>query len=76
MRRIAIALGASVAMLVAGTIVREVHATTWRSGTLNLPGVTKNYSPIEQVGCYSYGRCPPGYKWKCKDYGRCWCKPC
>ena len=75
MRRLAIALGASVALLVTGAVVWKADATTWRSGTFNLPGVAKNYSPIEQVGCSSYGRCPPGYKWKCKN-GGCWCKPC
>jgi hypothetical protein len=75
MRRVAIALGASVGLLLAGAIVWEADAMTSRSGYLNLPGVTKNYSPIEQVGCYGWGRCPPGYKWKCKGL-RCWCKPC
>ena len=62
MRKLAIALGVSAAMLVAGGIAWKADATTWRSGTLTLPGVTKNYSSIEQVGCYGWGRCPPGYK--------------
>ena len=50
MRKLAIALGVSAAMLVAGGIAWKADATTWRSGTLTLPGVTKNYSSIEQVG--------------------------
>jgi hypothetical protein len=75
MRKIAIALGLSAAVLVAGGIAWKAEATTWRSGTLNLPGVTKNYSPIERVGCYGYGKCPPGLRWKCNG-NRCWCKPC
>ena len=75
MRRLAIALGVSAAMLVAGGIAWKADATTWRSGTLNLPGVTKNYSPIEQVGCYGWGRCAPGFKWRCGPY-RCACRPC
>jgi hypothetical protein len=58
MRKLAIALGVSAAMLVAGGIAWKADATTWRSGTLTLPGVTKNYSPIEQVGCYGVGTVP------------------
>jgi hypothetical protein len=75
MRKLAIAVGVSAAMLVAGGIAWKADATTWRSGTVNLPGVTKNYSPIEQVGCYGWGRCPPGFKWRCGPY-RCRCLPC
>jgi hypothetical protein len=36
-------------VLLAGGIAWKADATTWRSGTLNLPGVTKNYSPIERL---------------------------
>ena len=41
MRKLAIALGASVALFVAGAIGWKADATPWRSGTFNLPGVTK-----------------------------------
>jgi hypothetical protein len=75
MRRVLIVLGASIALLVAGAIQWKADAMNSRSGNLNLPSVTKNYSPIEQVGCYGWGKCPPGFKWKCKDRG-CFCKPC
>jgi hypothetical protein len=37
MRKLAIALGVSAAMLVAGGIAWKADATTWRSGTLTLP---------------------------------------
>ena len=47
MRKLAIALGLSAAVLLAGGIAWKADATTWRSGTLNLPGATKNYSPVE-----------------------------
>jgi hypothetical protein len=50
--------------LLAGGIAWKAEATTWRSGTLNLPGVTKNYSPIEKAGCWGWGRCPPGFRWR------------
>jgi hypothetical protein len=63
MRKLAIALGLSAAVLVAGGIAWKADATTWRSGTLNLPGATKNYSPVEQTACYGWGRyCPPGFR--------------
>jgi hypothetical protein len=75
MRKLAIALGVSAAMLVAGGLAWKADATTWRSGTLNLPGVTKNYSPVEQVACVGWGRCPPGFRWRCGPW-RCACRPC
>ena len=62
MRKLAIALGLSAAVLLAGGIAWKADATTWRSGTLNLPGVAKNYSPIEKAACFGWGRhCPPGF---------------
>ena len=75
MRKLAIAVGVSAAMLVAGGIAWKADATTLRSGTVNLPGVAKNYSPIEQVGCCGWGRCPPGLHMALQSY-RCWCRPC
>src|SRR5262245_45498265 len=69
MRKLAIALGASLALFVAGAIVWKADATTWRSGTFNLPGVTKNYSPIEQVGCYGYGDARPDTNGNAKTAG-------
>jgi hypothetical protein len=59
MRKFAIALGITAAVLFAG-VAWKVDATTWRSGTLNLPSAAKNYSPIENTACYGWGRhCPP-----------------
>ena len=61
MRKLAIALGVSAAVLLAGGVVWKADATTWRSETLNLPGAAKNYSPVEKAGCFGWGRyCPPG----------------
>ena len=61
MRKLAIALGLSAAVLLAGGIAWMADATTWRSGTLNLHDAAKNYSPVEQAGCWGWGRCPPGF---------------
>src|SRR5262245_61243021 len=66
MSKLVVALGVSAAVLLAGGGAWKADATTWRPGTLNLPGVTKNYSPIEKAACYGWGRhCPPGFTWRC-----------
>jgi hypothetical protein len=76
MRKLAIALGVSAAMLLAGGVAWKADATPWRSGTLNLPGATKNFSPVENAACNGWGtRCPPGYVWRCGPV-RCACRPC
>jgi hypothetical protein len=75
MRKFAIALGITAAVLFAG-VAWKADATTWRSGTLNLPSAAKNYSPIENTACYGWGRhCPPGFHWFCGPR-RCWCARC
>jgi len=55
MRKLALALGVSAAVLFAGGIAWKADATTWRSGTLNLPSAAKNYSPIEKTACGGWG---------------------
>lgn len=57
MRKLAIALGVSVTMLLAGAMAWKADAMTWRSGTWNLPAAAKNYSPIETTACYGPYRC-------------------
>ena len=52
MRKLAIALGVTAAMLLAGSCAWKADATTLSSGTVNLPSATKNYSPVEKAGCY------------------------
>jgi len=75
MRKFAIALGIMAAVLFAG-VAWKADATTWRSGTLNLPSAAKNYSPVENTACYGWGRhCPPGFHWFCGPR-RCWCERC
>jgi hypothetical protein len=77
MRKLAIALGVTVAVLLAGTLLwkGDADATTWTAGTFALPGAAKNYSPIEEVGCRRVGRCGLGWHRVCGPL-RCWCVPC
>ena len=46
------------------------------SGAGSLPTVTKDFSPIQRVGCSGYGKCPLGLKWVCAPYGGCGCVSC
>lgn len=76
MRKLAIALGVTAAVLFAGGIAWKADATTWRTGTWNLPAAAKDYSPIENVACYGWGPyCPPGYTRRCGPR-RCLCVRC
>ncbi len=76
MRKLAIALGVTAAVLLAGGLALNADAASWKAGTYNLPSVAKNYSPIEKTACNGWGRhCPPGYHWFCGPM-RCWCKLC
>jgi hypothetical protein len=76
MRKFAIALGVTAALVSAGGLAWQADATTWRSGTLNLPSAAKNYSPVEETACYGWGQhCPPGFHWFCGPR-RCWCARC
>jgi hypothetical protein len=76
MRKLAIAIGVSVTMLLAGGMAWKADAMTWRSGTWNLPAAAKNYSPVETTACYGWGPyCPPGRHRVCGPW-RCWCARC
>jgi hypothetical protein len=77
MRKLAVAIGLAAAVLLAGGITGKAEALTWNSATVNLPGVAKNYSPIDQIACRGWGRhCPPGFRWTCRRWRGCWCRPC
>ncbi len=75
MRRLAIALGVTAAVLFAGTFMWKADATTLSSGTVNLPSAAKNYSPVEKTGCRRPGWCGLGWFRVCGRW-RCWCAPC
>jgi hypothetical protein len=75
MRKLAIALGMTAAVLFAGTFAWKADATALSSGTLNLPSAAKNYSPVEKAGCYRVGWCGLGRHRVCGPL-RCVCVPC
>ena len=75
MRKLAIALGVTAAVLLAGSLSLKADATTLSSGTVNLPSAAKNYSPVEKAGCFRVGRCGLGWHRVCGPL-RCWCVPC
>jgi hypothetical protein len=71
MRTLAIALFAMMVVLLTGL----AEATTL-TGTGSLPATTRDFSPVEKVGCGGPGRCPIGLHWVCGPHGRCGCVSC
>jgi hypothetical protein len=51
MRKLAIALGMTAAVVFAGSLAWKADATTLSSGAIHLPSAAKNYSPVEKTGC-------------------------
>jgi len=76
MHKLILSLGIAAAVLLAGGAVWKAEALTWNSATANLPGVAKNYSPIGQIACRGWGRCPPGFRYKCRAVRGCRCMAC
>ena len=75
MRKVAIAIVAAAIMLLAGAFTFTANATT-SVGTLNLPGVAKNFSAVETVACRFNGpTCRIGYTRVCRLFS-CWCARC
>ena len=60
-RILTIALTTMAVVLLAGW----AEATTL-AGTESLPSSTRDFSPIEKVGCGGPGRCPAGLHWFCR----------
>jgi hypothetical protein len=74
MRNIAFAIAAAALMLLAGALTAQ--ATT-SLGTLNLPGVAKNFSPVGTVACRVAGpACGLGRTLVCRPLRGCWCARC
>ena len=71
MRILVIALAAVTLLSFAGL----AEAMTLNGGG-NLPTATRDYSPVEKVGCGGPGRCPYGSHWVCGGYGGCGCVSC
>lgn len=75
MRRVAIMLGAAVALLLVGVYAFEADAGAG-AGTLGLPAAAKNFSPVNQVACKIAGpTCRIGYTRVCRMW-KCWCARC
>jgi hypothetical protein len=76
MRRIAILLTASAALLLAGAFAFTADAMTG-SGALGLRTAAKNFSPIDTVACRVAGPvCGLGRTWVCRPLRGCWCARC
>ena len=74
MRKIAFAIAAAALMLFAGAFTAQ--ATT-SLGTLNLPGMAKNFSPVDTVACRVAGpACGLGRTLVCRPLRGCWCARC
>jgi hypothetical protein len=74
MRNIAFAIAAAALMLLAGALTAQ--ATT-SLGTLNLPGMAKNFSPVDTVACRVAGpACGLGRTLVCRPLRGCWCARC
>jgi hypothetical protein len=75
MRKLAIAIAVSAAVIGAGFFAWNAEATT-STGAAPLGATAKNYSPVKKAACVRWGRhCPPGFRWVCGP-ARCWCAPC
>ena len=75
MRKVAILLLASAALLLAGAFAFTADATTG-SATLGLPAAAKHYSPVDRVACkFSGPTCRVGYTRVCRMW-KCWCARC
>jgi hypothetical protein len=75
MRKLAIALVATVGMLLAGSVMWTADATTG-AGTQGLPHAAKHYSVVDTVACkFSGPTCPVGYTRVCRLFN-CWCARC
>jgi hypothetical protein len=76
MRQLTIALTATAAILLAGSLAWKAEATT-PGGDTNVPAAAKNFSPVMKAACRGLGgRCGPGLHWVCGPHGHCWCAPC
>jgi hypothetical protein len=75
MRKVVFAIAAAALMLSAGAFA-TAEATT-SLGTLNLPGMTKHFSPVDNVACRVAGpACGYGRTLVCRPLRGCWCARC
>jgi len=76
MRKLMIALAATAAILIAGTLAWKAEAAIWGAATIG--AAAHIVKPGEPAACFGPGgRCRWGRHWVCGPYGRrCWCAPC
>jgi hypothetical protein len=76
MRKVAVALAATAAILFAGSLAWNADAQTTR-GAAAVSSVAQNFTPIEKAACGPYrGRwCGPWHHRVCGP-GGCWCARC
>jgi hypothetical protein len=76
MRKLMIALAATAAILIAGTLAWKAEAAIWGAATIGT--AAHIVKPGEPAACFGPGgRCRWGRHWVCGPYGRrCWCAPC
>jgi hypothetical protein len=78
MRKLALTITATTAILVTGALAWQAQAQTSRAAGVLAPAV-QNFTPVEKAqpaACRGWGRhCPPGRVWACGPRG-CWCRWC
>jgi len=76
MRKMAIAIAATTAMLFIGSLAWQAAAQTTR-GASEISGAMQNFTPIEKAACGpNWGPyCPPWHHRVCNHW-HCWCARC
>jgi hypothetical protein len=76
MRRVAIALAGTAALMIGGAFISGASAQIER-GPAALAGQAQNFTPVEKAACGPYwGRfCGPFHHRVCGRW-HCWCAPC
>ena len=72
MGKLAIILAAGALLL--GSFASTAQAQT--QGASSIQAQIQNATPIQKVGCFRWGRCPPGSHWICGPRWGCRCAPC
>jgi hypothetical protein len=79
MTKILVVLCLTVAVTVAGALIRSANASPI-TGAADSLAVIRGFSAVQTVGCmFGTRRCPAGTKWSCADYGtkkKCVCRTC
>ena len=76
MRRLAITLAASAALMVGAAAPWQAQAQLER-GPAALVDKAQNFTPIEKAACgpHAGAHCGPYHHWVCGPH-HCWCAPC